>query len=126
VAGLVLTLLGLIVIIYFGSIKPLNVPFSRWNQAMAPIHLGWMAGMLLCGVGLILILADTFLSNGRAEKQEINQRELRETILRELPECGMTEQQLNQFISARYGRTGILGLNTNQLKELRLLIRQRK
>jgi hypothetical protein len=115
---------GLIVILYFGSIKPANVSDDKWKQAIAPIHLGWMCGMVLCAVGMILILADAFLSPRRTELQEKQERDLRETILQELPECGMTEQELNQLINSRYGRTGILGLNMNQMNELRRLIKQ--
>jgi hypothetical protein len=118
-------LLGFIIIVYFGSIKPTNVSFSKWKNEMAPIHLGWMVGLGACVFGLFLVLSDAFLSDRKSESVETYERELRETILRDLPQSGMTEKELNQLINSIYGRTGIVGLTAGQMAELQVLIKQR-
>jgi|SRR6266436_3296808 len=76
-AGLALTFLGLTVIIYFTSIKPVSIPFRRWKIDMDAIHLGWPAGLVLCAVGLIMIIADVFLTNAHQGARETRARDAR-------------------------------------------------
>jgi len=91
---------------------------------MGATHVGWMAGSVLCAIGLILIIADAFLTDAQAEAQEGQERELREAIRQGLPHYGMTERELNELINSRYGRTGIVGLNAEQMADLQDLLKQ--
>jgi len=117
--GLFLSLLGLGIIMFFGSMKPpANLPYYEWKRLIAPVHLGWMVGAGICVVGLIMIVRDTFLRDSQVNSVEENERALREAILRELPKARMSQEQLNELINLRYSRTGLVGLTAAQMEEL--------
>jgi hypothetical protein len=78
-----------------------------------------MLGSAICLFGLIVILKETFSRDPVAEGTEREETALREEILESLPRSGLNQEELNELIVNIYGRTGLFGLNLEQLKQLR-------
>lgn len=122
--GLSLSLLGLGLISIALSVRPTMLD-QEWRAKIAPVHLAWMIGSALCIVGLILILKDTFSSNPRIESVEKKEHKLRDEILTSLGQAGMNYEELVELIRLKYGRTGLIGLNVNQMMEVQHLLKRR-
>ena len=124
IAGVLLSLVGLAIIVAAGLAKPpMGIP--GWRARIAPVHLGWMIGSAIGLFGLILILKETFSRDAMAEGTEREEMALREEILESLPRAGLNQKELNELIGNIYGRTGLFGLNLEQLKQLRENIARR-
>ena len=123
-AGMLLSLVGLAIIVAAGLAKPpMGIP--DWRARIAPVHLGWMLGSAILLFGLIVILKETFSRDPVAEGTEREEMALREEILESLPRAGLNQEELNELIVNIYGRTGLFGLNLEQLKQLRENIERR-
>ena len=64
-----LVLLGFAIIAIAGIWKPPQfLPYHQWKHRIAPVHLAWMAGLVLCVAGLLLLLRDVgeAMAGGRA------------------------------------------------------------
>lgn len=71
-------------------------------------------------LGLGLILADTLTTpNPRLERIEREKEVLREQILGLLALAQQSQQELNVYIEQVYGRTGLIGLDNKQLRDLK-------
>jgi hypothetical protein len=120
IAGLLLCLGGLAIIVTAGLVKPpLDLPYDQWKARIAPVHLCWMLGSTLCLIGVVVILKEMFSRNQAAESIEREEMALREEILESLSRARLNQQELSELIVNRYGTTGLIGLNLNQLKQLR-------
>ena len=120
--GLLLALLGVAIIALAGIWKPFPfLPYGQWKARIAPVHLAWMGGLALCTAGILLILRDT-LSWEPDEREMID---LRKDILKTLTQNGISQQQLNEIIAARYSKTGLLSLNIVELREVLALLEAR-
>ena len=76
-------------------------------------------------LGLGLVLADAFTRNPQAERIEREKEVLREEIAGLLLLANQTQQELNIHIQQVYGRTGLIGLELEQLRHLERHIRNR-
>lgn len=117
--GLLLALLGVAVTVIGGILKPGSVlPYSNWKARNAPSHLAWMGGLAVCTAGILLILREIL----RWTPDERETIALRKEILITLSLNGVSQQQLNEIISSRYSKTGLLSLNIAELKEILALL----
>jgi hypothetical protein len=120
--GLWLALLGIAFVVIGGIWRPRqSVPYAQWKNRIAPVHLAWMGGLALCTGGILLLLLDTL--SWKADDREITN--LRERILNALSRTGTSQQQLNDIITARYSKAGLLSLNTTELGEILSLLEAR-
>lgn len=74
---------------------------------------------ILFFVGIGLILFDTLTRNPRLEKLEEQRRVLREEIYAMLPDVDESQQELNIYINETFGKTGISGLDLNELNRVK-------
>jgi len=117
--SILLVLLGVAIIGIAGIWKPVQfLPYHQWKNRIAPVHLAWMAGLILCVAGLLLLLRDA-LFRMPDDRETLG---LREEILTKLQQTGFSPQRLNELIAARYGKTGVLSLSTAELREVLTLI----
>ena len=123
-AGMLLSIVGLAIILAAGMAKP-PTGIPDWRARIAPVNLGWMLGSAICLFGLIVILKEAFSQDPVAEGTEAEEMALREVIVESLPRVGLNQEELNELIVNIYGRTGLLGLNLDQLKQLRENIERR-
>jgi hypothetical protein len=76
------------------------------------------AVILFC-VGIGLILFDTFTRNPQREKLEAEKELLRREILALLTEAEESQQELQVYINQTVGKTGISGLELNELERVK-------
>jgi hypothetical protein len=74
-------------------------------------------------LGLGLVLADAFTRKPQAQRIEREKEVLREEIAGLLLLANQTQQELNIHIRQVYGRTGLIGLELEQLRHLERHIR---
>jgi hypothetical protein len=121
---MLVSLVGLAIIVAAGLAKPpMGIP--DWRARIAPVHLAWMLGSAIFLFGLIVILKETFSRDPVVEGTEREEMALREEILESLPRAKLNQEELNELIVNIYGRTGLFGLNLEQLKQLRENIMRR-
>jgi hypothetical protein len=76
-------------------------------------------------VGIGLILFDTFTRNPQREKLEAEKKFLRGEILAMLPDAEESQQELQIYINQTLGKTGILGLELNELERVKNHVRRK-
>ena len=117
VIGLALSLVGLAIIIGAGAGKP-AMGLPGWRAGIAPVHLAWMLGAVFCLLGLTLIMKETFWRNPNRERIERAEMAVRREILETLHQTGLSQTELSELIVNLFGRTGLFGLNLDQLQQL--------
>ena len=122
--GLLLSLLGVGIIGAGLSMRPNMLDF-QWRGKIAIVHLGWMVGSGISLIGLILILKDTFLRNPQIEALQEKEHRMREEILTTLVQARIGQDELGELIRLKYGMTGLMGLNTEQMDEIQRILSRR-
>jgi len=122
ILGLSLSILSTVWLVYLAR-QPVIV--SVIDSNLSGIKGSVSTAVILFCVGIGLILVDTFTRNPQREKLEEEKHLLREEILAMLPEAEESPQELSVYINETLGKTGILGLELNELERVKNHVRRK-
>ena len=110
IVGIFLSFLGAAWLVYIAR-RPLpSDGVDRYFTVRANRGEATMAFVVFFG-GIGLILADAFVYNPKAERQEAKRRALQQAILDLLPLARESQKDLNTYIKEVYDRTGLFWLD---------------
>ena len=124
IIGLCLSLLGaawLIIVVRYPVPSDSEIAYFAVRAKRGEATLAFC--ILFLGLGLVL--ADALIRNPQAERIEREKEVLREEIAGLLLLANQTQQELNIHIQQVYGRTGLIGLELDQLRHLERHLRNR-
>lgn len=116
ILGLTLSILSMVWLVYLVR-QPVTVGIIDSN--LSGIKGKVSTAVILFCVGIGLMLFDTFSRNPQREKLEEEKKLLRDEILAMLPDAEESQQELQTYINQTLGKTGILGLELNELERVK-------
>jgi len=116
ILGLTLSILSAVWLVYLVR-QPVIVSVIDSNLSGIKGKVSTAVILFCAGIGLILF--DTFTRNPQREKLEAEKDLLRGEILAMLPDAEESQQELQIYINQTLGKTGILGLELNELERVK-------